>query len=96
MVKNIALFTPLRYPRGVAVLLHSILALALNGGECSTLRLTNSHPGKQHHYPLNRGLVGLERRSKKFEGGENFLPLTVNIIGRRWFENIDKTKQHHT
>ena len=65
--KNIIdLFTPLRYVRGVAIKLHSVLALALNGGECSTLQLTTSHTGKQHHYPLNRGLGGLERRSRRF------------------------------
>jgi hypothetical protein len=47
--RNTALFTPLRYVRRVAVQLHSVLALALNGDECSTLLLTNSPPDKKHH-----------------------------------------------
>jgi len=51
--------------------------LALKGGECSTLHLAISHPGKEPHYPLNRGLGGLQRRSRCFVRGENFLPLTA-------------------
>ena len=70
-------FTPFRYVRGVAVQLQTVKALALNGGQCSTLHLTISHPGMQHHYPLNMGLSGLERRSRCFVRGENFLPLTA-------------------
>jgi len=57
--KNIALFTALRYLKGEAVELHSVLALALKSGQCSTLRLTTSLPGKEPHYPLNSGLGGL-------------------------------------
>jgi len=33
--------------------------MALNGGERSTLPVTTSQPGKEPHYPLNRGLGGL-------------------------------------
>ena len=73
--KNIPLFTPFRYVRGVAVQINSVLALALNGGQCSTLHLTISHPGTQHHYPLNMGLSGLESNFRCFVRGENFLPL---------------------
>jgi hypothetical protein len=57
--KNMAVFTKSRYVRGIAVLLHSVLALALKGGECSTLHLTTSHPDKEPHYPLIMGLGGL-------------------------------------
>ena len=71
------MFTPIRYVRAVSVKLHSVLALVLKGSVCSTLHLTSSHSGKEPHYPLNKGLGGLVRRSRYFARGENFLPLTA-------------------
>jgi len=50
------MFTPIQYVKAVSVWLHSVLALVLKGSEFSTLQLTNSHTGKEPHYPLNRGL----------------------------------------
>jgi len=53
MMEETPLFTPLRQTRGVGVYFHSLLHVALNGGESSTLPVTTSHPGKEHQYPLN-------------------------------------------
>ena len=61
--------------------MHSVLDLALNGGECSTLHLTTSLPGKDLHYRLNRGLGVLQKRSGCFVRVENFLPRTAQNSG---------------
>jgi hypothetical protein len=79
--------------RGVEVQFHSVLILALDGGERSTTSTGHFIPGKEPQYPLNRWLGGPHSRCGRFFGEQKIrFPLpgiklhTVHPVASRYTE----------